>query len=251
MTVVCKIINWLTKLANPLIWILVLLLLFLLTLQKCNNVKLAKDYAQYTQVGDSLLQVMEKAYEKDGKVYSQYRLLAIEYEDFKNMKSKEVLELKAKLKAAGIKEKDLKTAVTFNASVRDTIQIAVVDTAYVDTSGNKQTQFAYSDSFMHLSGTVYSVVDSNKADSINNVAIRYNLEEKYTIVHAFKKSGLFKPKTLSLTIVSDNPNVVVGKVQTYTIQAPKPKFYEKWWFSGLIGAGLGSALTMTAVHYSK
>lgn len=202
------------------------------------------DYKKIAPVKDSLLQQEKKRFQDElGNQYAKYSLLELELQDFKQMHSAEVNELKRKMKEAGIKAKELDRAVVFSPSTSDKLVIPVHDTLYLDSTKEQSLfkSFAYADSFMSMQGGLH-LRTFKTAVGFDSISIDYSLKQTYSLIHSYEKDGLFKPRMLNLTIVADNPKTTIGRVQTYTIAPRKRRFYEKKGVIYLFGAVTGGFL---------
>lgn len=227
---------------SPALAVFILVLLGALSTQIYTNWKMLGEVRSIVPRTDSTMQVMTKQWKgKDNKQYVQYIVKEVTNSELSKMQSAELASLRAQLKEAKIKEKNLQSAVMFSTTTRDTIVVPINDTIQTSKEFVASKYFNWADSFLSITGAVVLSGDSSRV-ILNKLDIAYQLEERFSVIHAYKRSGLFQPKELTLTIVSDNPKTVVGKVQTYTIKPPKKKFYQTTVFKTLVGVGIGSVV---------
>lgn len=94
------------------------------------------------------------------------------------------------------------------------ISMPVRDTTIIQDGMKLQGYtFNYSDPYMpSLKGFLLG-------DSLH---LQYTVKSGFELEHSWQKSGLFKPRELSLVVKSTNPNVRVDKIQTFTIVQEVP-----------------------------
>lgn len=125
---------------------------------------------------------------------------------------------------------DLETKGEIEASVKDSV---VMRDSIIYSAG----AFDWSDRWLTMSG-VY-------IPDLSKISIDYSIRNSMSVSYEWHKSGMFSRPVLNGRIVNENPNTTVGKVVTFTVEAPEEKLYEKWWFqlgTGFIFGGVSGYL---------
>lgn len=107
----------------------------------------------------------------------------------------------------------------------DTVHI--IDTIIIKGDGTQveAKKFTYNNSYLFLDGLIYN----------DTFDFSYTYTTSFSTTQYWKKQGLFKPKTLVVDFVLDDPSGKMTTAQSLYIKPSPKKFYEKNWFWGGVG----------------
>ncbi len=150
---------------------------------------------------------------------------------------------KAHQEISGLKKnnKNLQSLISISSETTGKIE-AVLKYSTITTPGQlPQTvkSFAYSDKWSIIDG--YFLRDS--------VQVKYKFYDSLRIVQYWNRDGLFKPKSLYTSVVSENPNTTLTGIKATTVRPPTSSRFGVVVFAGttypfqpVIGIGLGYTL---------
>ena len=217
------------------------IIIILLLVNMCSLSNQLDDSRSNTILNDEELQKELSRYRDTlGRERVQYKIKQITIDQLQMSVSKDLKAIKEELELQGLKLKNSHSTTIVQTTTTDTLQIVSLDTIPCNTAvGDRYaSDFIFKDSFIDVKGiTNFSFTGESWA--LEGHEIRYSLKNKMSINYTFSNK-FFTPRELFLTVMNDNPNTRVGKVQTYTIKYRK-KWYEHWVLHQLVGATWGAA----------
>lgn len=116
----------------------------------------------------------------------------------------------------------LEIKVKDTTTIYDTLIITKNDTLYAK-------KFNYNNQFLDFTGVIKK----------NTLDFSYTYRTGFEYVTYWKRPGRFKSKELVMDFSLSDPNAILTSAQTINIKPEPEKFYQKQWFSGLVGLGIG------------
>lgn len=178
-----------------------------------------------------------KAYRNErGQLVAQRRVVETDYQTFRALVGDSLKQLAEEV------DKQTASATYWKGVSRGTVvapTITAIDTQYIYLDGDTVDRIfypryyaTYEDEWLLLS--VEAARDSTTIDyKMRNILIQQQ---------EWKRESWLKKPELFVTVTNLNPNTVTEEVLSFKAMPRKKRFYEKWWFWGLVGLGAGAAV---------
>lgn len=206
--------------------VLAVVILILIGIVGYTYITMRKEISTIISKSGSVEREVEKWRDEAGRSHARTETVSLLYDELLHSNNETIEELRKDVKSL----KNFVSQIKIDVSTRDSLIIATRDTTYViGTDTIRSKSFSYEDKWLTVNGELMR----------DSVKLNYTMRDNFKVTHEWMREGLFKPKELKLTVMSENPKSSLDNVQEIRVR-PNPKvWYETRGFQLSVAAVFG------------
>ena len=206
---------------------LLLVAVLVLWSHSCQREKENKRLLSQVQLNETQLEITKNQLGEEVATFRAYQLSSAEMQ---NINDSTILSLKATVKYF----KKLASYTSVTSITTDTVYMPANDSIVTvhDTVVHGKG-FSYADAWLNLNGLLL----------FDTVRLKYSIKNNLSVDYYWKREHWWRRQEFFGSVTQSNPHTTTDRVVQFTVTAPPPAWYQKWWVNMLIGAGAGATAT--------